>query len=146
LTFHEGEEYLCAKLIVFSNQDIGAKLGKVSEALKRLEERDKAELSLRDTAKKTAQHFSRKALDILYETAVMFLYVGAIALLHLGLDKWVGKDAKLFNHLPVSYIIDAGHALAIGRFLMELGKNFLEGVKDFVSVFSKGKDNSGKSG
>ena len=75
----------------------------------------------------------------------MFLYVGAIALLHLGLERWIGKDAKLFDRLPISYIIDAGHALAIGRFLLELGKNFLEGVRDVVSVFARGHGNSGTS-
>lgn len=96
-------------------------------------------------AKLFKSRFGRKFLDILYETAVMFLYVGAIALLHKGLGRWMEKDAKLFDRLPISYIIDAGHSLAIGRFLLELGKSFLEGVKDFVSVFARSKDNSGKT-
>lgn len=73
--------------------------------------------------------FGRKFLDILYETAVLILYVGAIALLHNVLDWWLGKNALLLGIIPVGYIIDVGHLLAIGLFLLEIIKDAVEVVK-----------------
>ncbi len=78
--------------------------------------------------------FGRKFLDILYETAILILYLGAIALLHEISDRWVGSDAMLLGKIPVRYIIDVGHILAIGLFLLEILKDVVEIVKEIVSL------------
>ena len=78
--------------------------------------------------------FGRVFLDVLYETAVMVLWLGAVKVMHIALDRWIGKDSTLWNSLKIGYIIDTGHALAIGKFLLELLKHFLEGLKDVIRV------------
>jgi hypothetical protein len=78
--------------------------------------------------------FGRKFLDILYETAILILYLGAIALLHKISDRWVGGDAMLLGKIPVKYIIDVGHVLAIGLFLLEIAKDLVEVVREIVSL------------
>jgi hypothetical protein len=78
--------------------------------------------------------FGRKFLDILYETAVLILYLGAIALLHKISDRWLGPNAMLLGKIPVKYIIDVGHILAIGLFLLEIVKDIVEVIKQIASL------------
>jgi hypothetical protein len=78
--------------------------------------------------------FGRKFLDILYETAILVLYLGAIALLHKISDRWVGPNAMLLGKIPVKYIIDVGHILAIGLFLLEIAKDVVEVIKEIISL------------
>lgn len=73
--------------------------------------------------------FGRKFLDIFYETATLIFYVGAIALLHYFLDWWLGPNAKLLDVVPVRYIIDVGHMLAIGNFFLEILKHAIETIR-----------------
>jgi hypothetical protein len=81
--------------------------------------------------------FGRKVLNILYDTAVLILYVGAIALLHKVLDMWIGKDAKLLEILPISYIIDVGHILAIGLFFLEIVKEIVNAIREIIWIKSE---------
>jgi hypothetical protein len=79
--------------------------------------------------KPKTNRFLRKFLDILYETTVLILLLGAIALVHKFLDWWLGPDAKLLDRVPVKYIIDVGHILAIIRFLIEIVRDIIEAVR-----------------
>ena len=99
--------------------------------------RFKAELS-RQIRVFWQSQLGRKLFDIFYETMVMVAYMAAIALLHKVQDNWIGKDAKLFNYIPISYIIDVGHLLAISRFLLEIVKSVLEAIKDIIRTLFKG--------
>lgn len=73
----------------------------------------------------------RKLLDLIYETIVMIAYLGAIAILHIALDNWLGKEVKFFDYLPISHIIDFGHVLVIGKFLLEIAKDVYVVIRSF---------------
>ncbi|HEY6328725.1 MAG TPA: hypothetical protein VI756_05270 [Blastocatellia bacterium] len=65
-----------------------------------------------------------KILELLSHTAVLAFTLFSIWLIHLMLRYFFGKDAKFFDFIPISWIIDVADVLVIGKFLRALIKDF----------------------
>jgi hypothetical protein len=63
-------------------------------------------------------------LELASHTLVLGLALGSLWLIHLILEALLGKDAKFFSFVPISWIIDAADLLIIGKFLWEIIKDF----------------------
>ena len=53
-------------------------------------------------------------------TIALLLAIISIALVHRSLDYFLGADASFYDRLPVRYVIDTGHLLVLGRFIIQL--------------------------
>jgi hypothetical protein len=63
-------------------------------------------------------------LELASHTLVLGLALGSIWLVHLILETLLEKDARFFNYIPISWIIDVADLLVIGKFLWEIIKDF----------------------
>lgn len=78
--------------------------------------------------------FGRKVLDIIEEVIIVILLLGGIAIVHKILNWWLGNDYKLLDRIPIRYIIDVGHGLAVIRFLLEIVRD----ISDILRAIKKG--------
>lgn len=76
--------------------------------------------------------FGRKLLDILYDTAVLILYISGFALLHYISDVLFTSNAMFFGIIPIGYIIDFGHILALAIFFLEILKEIVKVIKEII--------------
>jgi len=63
-------------------------------------------------------------LELASHTLVLGLALASLWLIHLILETLLGKDAKFFSFVPISWIIDTADLLIIGKFLWEIIKDF----------------------
>jgi hypothetical protein len=63
-------------------------------------------------------------LELASHTLILGLALGSIWLVHVILETLLGQNAKFFNYIPISWIIDVADLLVIGKFLWEIIKDF----------------------
>ena len=103
---------------------------KLKESERRYSELLEAFLKTTEADNIEAEHTrikNRTALMILElgsHTLILGLALGSLWLIHLILEALLGKDAKFFNLIPISWIIDVADLLVIGKFLWEIVRDF----------------------
>ena len=66
-------------------------------------------------------------LELASHTLILGLALGSLWLIHLILEALLGRDARFFNSVPVSWIIDVADLLVIGKFLWSIIRDFRRG-------------------
>lgn len=66
-------------------------------------------------------------LELASHTLILGLALASLWLVHLILEALLGKDAKFFNYVPISWIIDVADLLVIGKFLWGVVRDFRRG-------------------
>lgn len=73
-------------------------------------------------------NFQQKLWDdiepVLRHALAMLVTIGCIWMFHAALEHSLGKDAKLFDLVPILYVAHTGDALAFLRFFWKMVKEF----------------------
>jgi hypothetical protein len=81
--------------------------------------------------------FGSKVLHILQEVIIVILLLGGIAVVHKVLNWWLGHNYQLFDRIPIRYIIDLAHGLAMVRFLLDIISEIVEIIRGFNKPFAR---------
>lgn len=68
----------------------------------------------------TARRILDETVRILEHTLALVAAILSIWCVHLVLEALLGHDAKFYDWIPVSYIIDTGHLAVLIRFVWKL--------------------------
>jgi hypothetical protein len=77
-----------------------------------------------DPPRRALRRTSESLLDLGSHTVIMVAALASIWLIHLVLEALLGKDAKFFDLIPIRWIIDLADVLVVGKFLLEVIRDF----------------------
>ena len=57
------------------------------------------------------------------ETVTAVTTIASLALVGYAFGRWIGHDARLFDYVPIRWIIDLGHLVVLGKWILGIIKS-----------------------